>query len=221
MFHKAHFKGERILRVIKDISLQAFLDELASGAPTPGGGGVAAMSGAMGAALVSMVCKLTIGKKKYAAVEVEMTNLLAKSEELRQRLIAMISADVEAFDQVMAALAMSRETEAEMNVRTEAVQAALKEATRVPLACALACAEVIKISKPVVEKGNTNAISDAGVAALAAHAGLRSAALNVYINLGGIKDDAFVANKGAELEAIIVGIDARTEDVYQLVKRKL
>lgn len=207
--------------MIKEKPLQTFLDELASQASTPGGGSAAAVSGAMGAALVSMVCNLTVGKKKYADVEEEMKALLARSEDLRRRLIDLITADVKVFNQVMAAYGMPRESEDEKEIRTEAIQAALKNAALVPLDCARACAEVMKLSKPAAEKGNLNVVSDAGVAVLAAYAGLRSAALNVYINLGGIKDEAFVAEKGGELESIMAGCDDLAEEVYQLVKSKL
>lgn len=207
--------------MIKEKPLQTFLDELASQASTPGGGSAAAVSGAMGAALVSMVCNLTVGKKKYADVEEEMKALLARSEDLRRQLIDLITADVKVFNQVMAAYGMPRETEDEKEARTEAIQAALKKAALVPLDCARACAEVMKLSRPAAEKGNLNVVSDAGVAVLAAYAGLRSAALNVYINLAGIKDEAFVTEKGGELESIMAGCDDLAEEVYHLVKSKL
>jgi formiminotetrahydrofolate cyclodeaminase len=97
----------------------------------------------------------------------------------------------------------------------------LKEATDVPLACARLCSDVIKLCLPVAEKGNKNVISDAGVAVLAAHAALRSAALNVYINIGNIKDETFVADRNRQLDEILQGSDTLTEDIYQLVKSKL
>lgn len=207
--------------MIKDKSIQVFLDELASKASTPGGGGAAAIMGAMGAALVSMMCNLTIGKKNYEDVEDECKDVLGKAENLRERLTDMIREDVEVFDQVMGAYGLPKETDEEKAARSEAIQKALQAATDVPLACAAACAEVIDLSKAAAEKGNLNVISDAGVAVMAANAALRSAALNVYINIGGIKDKAFAEEREAKLEKILKGSDEKTEEIYQLVKSKL
>ena len=207
--------------MIKDKSIQVFLDELASKASTPGGGSAAGVMGAMGAALVSMVCNLTVGKKNYEAVEEELKDVLDQAESLRERLTDMIHADVEVFDRVMAAYGMVKETDEEKAVRSDAIQEALKAATNVPLECACACVEAIKLSKIAAEKGNLNVISDAGVAMVAANAALQSAALNVYINVGGIKDKEFADQRLAELEELLAGTDSLTRDVYELVKSKL
>ena len=207
--------------MFKEQQLQTFLDQLASKASTPGGGSAAAIMGAMGAALISMVANLTVGKKKYEDVEAEMQGFLEQSEALRTRLTGMIQADVDVFDKVMAAYGMARETEADKEQRSQAIQAALKEATDVPLACAQLCADVIELCRPVAEKGNLNVISDAGVAVLAAHAALRSAALNVYINIGGIRDNDFVNDRREKLKFVLSGAGIATETVYELVKSKL
>ncbi|MGI9228738.1 MAG: methenyltetrahydrofolate cyclohydrolase [Gammaproteobacteria bacterium] len=207
--------------MIKEKSIQSFLDALAGSASTPGGGSAAGVMGAMGAALTSMVANLTIGKEKYAAVEQDMRQWLARSEQLRQQLTDTIRADVEVFDKVMDAYGMARDDEQEKQARSEAIQAALKEATDVPLDCAALCAEVITLCQPVAEHGNVNVISDAGVAVLAAHAALRSAALNIYINIGAIKDQAFVDDRRKRLEAILADSGKLTEDVYELVRSRL
>ncbi|HEY8096083.1 MAG TPA: cyclodeaminase/cyclohydrolase family protein [Methylobacter sp.] len=206
---------------IKDKSVQAFIDELASKSPTPGGGSAAAVMGAQAAALISMVCNLTIGKPKYAEVEFEMRALLEKSESLREALVGMIKADVEVFDCLMATYALPKDSDEEKAVRSAAIQAALKEATAVPLACARACAETIALSRIAADKGNVGVISDAGVAAMAGYGALKSAALNVYINAGSLKDRVFADAKLVELEAILNGADAAAEEVYQIVKAKL
>ncbi len=206
---------------IKDKSVQVFLDELASKSPTPGGGSAAAVMGAQAAALVSMVCNLTIGKPKYIEVETEMQALLTKSEALREKLTGMIKADVDVFDRLMATYGLPKESDEEKAARSEAIQAVLKEATVVPLDCARACAETIALSRIAAEKGNVGVISDAGVAVMAGYGALKSAALNVYINAGGLKDKAFADAKMAELEMILNGADAATEEVYQIVKAKL
>ena len=207
--------------MFQEQQLQTFLDQLASKASTPGGGSAAAIMGAMGAALVSMVANLTVGKQKYQDVGEEMQDFLAQSEDVRSRLTGMIQADVDVFDKVMAAYGMAKETEEEKAARSGAIQAALKEATDVPLACAQLCADVIELCRPVAEKGNLNVISDAGVAVLAAHAALRSAALNVYINIGGIRDQEFVHDRRDKLEFVLSGAGVATETVYELVKSKL
>jgi len=187
---------------LKDQPVQTFLDELASKAATPGGGSSAALMGAQAAALVSMVCNLTIGKPKYAEVEADMQDLLEKSEALREKLSALIKADMDVFDRVMSAYGLPKETDAEKTNRSAAIQLVLQDATEVPLACARACKEAIELSKIAAEKGSLGVISDAGVAVMAAYGGLKSAALNVYINTNSLKDPLFVEQKLAELDVI-------------------
>ncbi|MCD2453189.1 cyclodeaminase/cyclohydrolase family protein [Methylicorpusculum oleiharenae] len=206
---------------IKDKSLHLFLDELASKAPTPGGGSAAAFMGAQSAALTSMVCNLTLGKLKYAAVETDMQQLLEQSEALRLQLTGMIKADVEVFDRLMAAYGLPKESEEQKATRSETIQTQLKEATLVPMACARACASAIKLSRIAAEKGNLGVISDAGVAAMAGYAGLKSAALNVYINAGSLKNKEFADEALNELEEILTLSSTEAETVYRIVKEKL
>ena len=206
---------------IKDTEIEQFLEALASQSATPGGGSAAAIIGAMGAALVSMVCNLTIGKKKYAEVEGDMKDVLAKSETLRGKLIGMIEDDVRAFDAVMGAYGMPKETDAEKDARAQAIQAALKQATDVPLACAGAAREVIDIAATASNKGNLNVISDAGVGVLAGYAALRSAALNVFTNARMITDKTFAEGKLKELNQLLAGAEAATEKAYGVVKDKV
>lgn len=202
-------------------TINNFLDDLASKAPTPGGGGAAALMGAQAAALVSMVCNLTIGKANYASVADEMQSVLQQAETLRTQLTAMMQDDITVFNGVMAAYGMPKETETEKAQRSAQIQTALKAATEVPLSCAKASAEVLKLSQRVAEHGNTNVISDAGVAAMAAYAALKSAALNVYVNAGAIKDLSFAEARLQELQQILDGAESLTTDVYALVKGKL
>lgn len=206
---------------INDKSVQDFIDELASKSATPGGGSVAAVMGAQAAALISMVCNLTIGKPKYAEVEVEMQALLEKSEALREVLTSMIKADVDVFERLMVTYSLPKVSDEQQLVRSAAIQAALKEATNVPLACAYACAETITLSRIAAENGNVGVISDAGVAVMAGYGALKSAALNVYINAGGLTDRVFADAKLAELEVILNGADVVAEEIYQIVKSKL
>ncbi|NOT12627.1 MAG: cyclodeaminase/cyclohydrolase family protein [Methylococcaceae bacterium] len=206
---------------IKDISLQVFLDQLASKASTPGGGSVAAIMGAQSAALTSMVCNLTLGKAKYAEVENDIRALLEKSEVLRDQLTRMIKADIDVFNQLMATYALPKETDEQKVIRSAEIQKALREATEIPVACTRLCAEAIALSRVAAEKGNIGAISDAGVAAMAAYSGVKSAALNVYINAASLKDREFAEAKLAELDQILNGLDDDVEHIYQLVKNKL
>jgi formiminotetrahydrofolate cyclodeaminase len=168
-----------------------------------------------------MVCNLTIGKPKYSAVESDMKALLVKSEALREKFTAMIKADVEGFNQVMQAYGLPKESEQDKVRRTSAIQAALKEATVVPLACAKASAEVILLSQEAASKGNSNVVTDAGVSVVSAHAALKSSALNVYINVGSISDKVYGAETLAELEQVLAKAEVSVEDIYQSVKRQL
>jgi formiminotetrahydrofolate cyclodeaminase len=206
---------------IKDTEIEQFLAALASQSATPGGGSAAAIIGAMGAALVSMVCNLTIGKKKYVEVEGEMKDVLAKSEALRVKLIGMIEDDVKAFDAVMGAYGMPKETDADKAKRDQAIQAALKLATDVPMACARAARQVIDIAATASDKGNLNVISDAGVGVLAGYAALRSAALNVFTNARMITDKTFAEAKLKELNELLAGAEGATEQAYGVVKGKV
>ena len=206
---------------IKDSSIERFLDELASQNATPGGGSAAAIMGAKGAALVSMVCNLTIGKKKYADVEADMKSVLEKSEALRKQLTLMIEDDVRAFGTVMGAYGMPKETDAEKAARSEAIQKALKVATEVQLACCHAARQVIDLADVAAEKGNLGVISDAGVGVLAAYAALRSAALNVFTNAKMINDRVYAEAKLKELDQLMTGAERTTEKAYETVKAKL
>jgi formiminotetrahydrofolate cyclodeaminase len=206
---------------IKDNRIEEFLDALASQSATPGGGGAAAIIGAMGAALVSMVCNLTIGKKKYAEVEADMKDVLGKAEALRRKLTGMIEDDAKAFDKVMGAYGMPKETDADKAKRDAAIQDALKIATDVPLACAEAAREVIDLAERASEQGNLNVISDAGVGVLAGYAALRSAALNVWTNARMINDKSFAEAKVRELDKLLAGAERATERAYDIVKGKV
>jgi formiminotetrahydrofolate cyclodeaminase len=205
----------------KNNTIAKFLDELASEQPTPGGGGAAAIMGAVGAALVSMVANLTIGKKNYEAFDAELKATNAEAEKVRAELTAAIDEDVVAFNAVMGAYGLPRGTDEEKAARAAAIQAALKQATDAPLRAVKACHEVIKLSAVVADKGNINVISDAGVAVLAANAGLRSAALNVYINAKSIKDREFAEIRLGEVNALTDLAARKTEEVYAVVRGKI
>jgi methenyltetrahydrofolate cyclohydrolase len=201
--------------------LGGFLDDLASSKPAPGGGSVAALAGALGASLVSMVANLTIGKEKFKDVEPEVKAILARSENLRHRLLACIEEDVAAFNGYSAAAKLPKDTDEQKAARSAAIQKALMAAVDPPLNIARACVEVLDLCWPIAEKGNVQAVSDAGVGALMAEAGLRAAALNVQINLAWIKDAGFVETKRKELDDLVSGRSDQKDKTVSFVESKL
>jgi methenyltetrahydrofolate cyclohydrolase len=206
---------------LTDKSTKSFLDELASSAPAPGGGSVAALSGALGAGLISMVCNLTLGKPKYATVQDDISAILKKSESLRQELTDLLEADVQAYTQLSQTMKMPRDTEEQKATRATLMDKALKAATEVPMRVAEACVAVMALCPAAAEKGNTNAVSDVGVGILMAEAGLRGAALNVLINLGMIKDEGFVTENRRKLNNLLQGKPELRDEIYNLVVSKL
>lgn len=202
-------------------SVVQFLDALASKEPAPGGGSGAALGGALAAALVSMVCNLTIGKKGYEDVQEPMADLLRKSEAIRNELPQLLEADTQVYGKVMAAYRQPRKTPEQKRARNIAMQGALKEATEVPLSIAQRCAQVVELSLPAAEMGNQWAVSDAGVGVLLADASMRAALLNVYINLSSIKDKDYVQQTLAHVETITGGKDEFRERVLKIVREKI
>jgi methenyltetrahydrofolate cyclohydrolase len=201
--------------------LETFLDDLASGAPTPGGGSAAAVIGAMGAALISMVCNVTLGKKGQESVSLAMQSVRDESEGLRARLTSMVTDDVAAFDGLMAAYRLPKGSEEEKSRRADAIQTTLRAATETPLACARACAEVVVLSRRAAEHGFSGVVSDAGVGVLAANSALRSAALNVYINAPSLKDREYAQAAVAEMEKLLAMSARESEAVFELVRSRL
>jgi formiminotetrahydrofolate cyclodeaminase len=202
-------------------SLSAFLDELASSSPAPGGGSVAALAGALGAALTSMVCNLTIGKKKYASVEEEMKAVLTQAEGLRAQFTELIDRDTAAFNKVMEALGLPKETEPQKALRTAAIREATKEATLVPLEVMKHCIDALALTQRVADWGNQNAVSDVGTSALMLHAACSAAALNVRINLKGLEDSDFVGWKKEEVDSILKTSAMMLEETQSAVEARL
>jgi formiminotetrahydrofolate cyclodeaminase len=204
-----------------DEPLKKYLDEAASGSPTPGGGSVAALAGSLGAALTSMVCNFTVGKKKYADVEAEVSQILSEAEELRAELQDLTVEDTQAYGQVSAAYGMPRETTEEKAARSEAIQTALKVAMKAPLEAAVCCHKVLKLNEPLVEKGNQNLISDVGVAVLLAESAMRSAILNVEINLSYIKDEKLCQETREKLRPMLSEAVELRSKVYEKVNEAI
>ncbi len=186
-----------------DKTLQQFLDDLASANAVPGGGAASAFAGALAASLLTMVCRLTIGKKGYEAVEAEMRDYLTRLEPLRQQFADLMQKDSDAFSGVMRAFQLPKETTAQKAARTQSIQDAYKSATEIPLRVAELANELGAIAQAVVARGNQNAASDAGVGALFAKVALRGAVQNVGINLNAIKDEAYVNARRARAERLL------------------
>ncbi|MBA7648886.1 Methenyltetrahydrofolate cyclohydrolase [subsurface metagenome] len=176
-----------------------YLDDLAAKKPAPGGGSAAAAVGAIGVGLLSMVANFTIGKDKYKDVEPEIQELLTSAEDLRADLQKLIDEDITAYQKVSTAYKMPRENQQEKAARSDAIQAALKDAMAVPLAICRNLFDAAQLCEPLLQKGNVNLLSDVGVGAEFIASGFASALLNVEINLSAIKDEDLAAKIRAEL----------------------
>jgi formiminotetrahydrofolate cyclodeaminase len=203
------------------MTIESYLDRLASAQPEPGGGSAAALVAALGAALVTMVTNLTLGKEKLAAVQGDMAEIKACAEKLAGELKGLVTLDAHAYGAVAAAMKLPRDTEAQKTERHRVLQAALVGAAAVPLRVAEAAAEVARLSLPAAEKGNLNAVSDAGVAVVLADAAAQSAALNVKINLAWIEDEDFKCDTWARVAAILSETAHLRDVVLALTYRKL
>ncbi|MFY9189516.1 MAG: cyclodeaminase/cyclohydrolase family protein, partial [bacterium] len=194
---------------------------LASAAPAPGGGSASALAGALAAALVNMVANLTQGKEKFAADEEYMSQLIQAAAVVRRQLAELMEEDTLAFQQVMAAFKLPRETAAEKEHRQARIQATMIHAAQVPLKTAETALRVLELSQIAAEKGNPSAVSDAGVAALLAQAAVEGAALNVKINLGSIKDQAAKSDLAEHIDQIAQTARCLANDVLAAVENKI
>ncbi len=205
--------------VTKPVNL--FLDELASSSPAPGGGSVAALAGALGAALTSMVCNLTIGKKKYAGIQDDMKNILAQAEDLRAKFTRLVDKDTDAFNKVIEAFSLPKDTEPQIALRRAAINEATKEATLIPLEVMKHCIDAMALAQEVAANGNPNSVSDAGVSALLLHAACEGAALNVKINLNSLADSEFVGWKSDDVESLLKTSKMMLEEAMEIVAEKI
>jgi formiminotetrahydrofolate cyclodeaminase len=205
---------------MRDQTIGQYLDELASAAPAPGGGAVAALHAAQAAALVGMVCNLTLGNERYAAAAATMRDVRDAADGLRARALALAEQDAAAYAAVAGAYHLPRATEAERASRTDAIQAALRDATAVPLDTAELAAQVIELCGRIVDSSNPSVLSDVGVAAVSAGAALHSAGLNVRVNLALMKDTAAAAAAADRLEAYLRSAVA-ADGVFRAVRERV
>ncbi len=189
------------------MTVAAFVDEVSSDSPAPGGGSVAALSGSLAAALSAMVANLTVGKKGYESVWDAMSGMAVRAQAVKSTLVRAVDADTNAFNAVMDAMKLPKVTPEEKAARDEALQAGYKSAIEVPLTTAEACVEALELALLAVE-GNRNSASDAGVAALMARAGVHGAALNVLINLGSVTDIDYAARMKSSVAQLRAHADA-------------
>ncbi len=201
--------------------LRSFVDSVASSSPAPGGGSVSAAAGSLAAALAAMVCRLTIGKKKYAEVQDQATAILAQADVVTQSLYDLVARDAAAFDEVMAAAKLPKETAEQKQQRELAVQAATIKATRVPLETMQQALSALDIAVAIGKIGNVNSISDAGVGVLMAHAAVQGAFYNVQINLPGIADKSQAAQIDADARRILAEAARKAEAARALIFQKI
>jgi len=204
-----------------DQPVRRFLDELASAAPAPGGGSIAALTGAMAAGLLTMMCDLTIGKKQYLEFDAEVRALRERAETLRAELQSLAQADVDVFNRLSAAYKLPRTTDADAASRRAAIQKVTRAATEVPLRIARAVGALLPLCAPLARHGNRNAVSDVGVAVLLVQAAVPSALLNVEINLAVLEDQLFVGQTRAQSEDLTLGLDEEVAGVLALVRARI
>jgi formiminotetrahydrofolate cyclodeaminase len=201
---------------MREQKIGAWLDDLASGAPAPGGGAVAAMHAAMAAALVSMVCELTVGRPKYAEHEPTMREALARAAEHRQTAVELADADAEAFTGVTDAYRLPKATDEEKAARSAAIQESLVRAADVPLRTAALATEILELARRIRPGANVNVMSDVAVAAVSARAAMQAAAVNVAVNRASMTDVATRARLETELARIGEEVAAAEKFIEEL-----
>ena len=221
-FSQEQIMEQKVAQVIAEQPSElAFLEDLASDSPAPGGGSASALAGALAAALATMVCHLTLGKKKFAEVAEEIEVIRSKAQHTQTRLQKLMAEDTFAFNAVMDAYKLPKTTAAEQATRQEAIQRALQKAAETPLEVMQQALEVITLAETLVEKGNPKAITDIGCAVHLAKAAIEGAALNVKINLGSIADADFTRRFALEAEQIRHTADTLVCRVLEQVSAKM
>lgn len=208
-----------------DKSLKEYIAATASAEPTPGGGSVAAVVGSLGGALTNMVNNLTVGKKAYEAfseeLKLELANNSKEVEALVVDLSNIVDEDTKAFDKVMDAFKLPKETDEEKTLRSQAIQDGYKIALEVPLRCAEKCLRILQLQKVFAHNGNVNAITDVGVGVLLAYSGLEGALFNVTINLGSLKDEDFRTEISAKVSSLLAEGKKLKEESLEIVYKRL
>jgi methenyltetrahydrofolate cyclohydrolase len=195
-----------------------FLAALSADSPTPGGGSVSALAGALSAALCAMVARLTLGKEKYRGAWGEMERLRDEADSLSSRLMDLVEEDSAAYNKVIAAFRIPKE---QPSAREDAVQSAFKEAASVPMETLRVTAGLLDLVKSALNQGNPNCLTDAGVAAQLIHAAAKGAAYNVKVNLPGIKDSDFRSKLFSETSQLLKRIEDSVKDMESTIHERL
>ena len=206
---------------MKNMTLTEFTEKTASGEPTPGGGSISALAGALSSALSAMVARLTLGKEKYADAAPEMEEAIPKLQELSRELLLDITKDSESFDLYMKALALPKVTDEDKAKRKEAMQAGLKAAVSVPLSVSEKAFAILPYARLMVQKGNATALTDALVSAMMARTAVLGAAANVKINLKSIKDPAYTEEIYRKVKALEEDAIRMEEEIRALASETL
>lgn len=206
---------------LMDKTVAAFVEELASSSPAPGGGTIAATTGAFAAGLGSMVCQLTLGNEKYPEAQELLPRVLDSLTQQKELLVSLADEDTEAFNQVMAAFKLPKSTDEEKAARKAAIGGANILATSVPLRTAEAAVRVAELLPYVLQHGNTNALSDCGVAIECAHTAAQGALMNVAINLPGVKDAEKAAGFRIQKEALQQRVEKHYRHGLDLLQERL
>lgn len=204
-----------------DAPLRKYIEDASSGTPTPGGGSVAALVGALGTAMASMASSFTIGNEKFKNVEPEVRMILGKCNEGREELLNMMNEDVKCYSCVTEAYSLPKSTDNEKKERTEAIQEALKKAVDIPLKVLHSCLKVLEEIRRLADITNPNLISDVGVAALLTNAALLGGKLNVDINIASIKDETLVKKVGMEATNLELKAQTLLNETMKIVKSKI
>lgn len=206
---------------LADMKVTEFAELLSSDTPAPGGGSAAALQGALGAALTAMVMSLTVGKKKYAEFEAEALKVQERANQIKAQFIDVMDRDTVVFGEVEAVFKMPKDTDEQKQSRKEAMQIALKNCTKTPFEMMALALQALEVTSTMVDKSNTSAASDLGVAALALKAAVQGAWLNVLINLGGIQDEGFVKTFRANGEALLAQALPLADEIHEKICAKL
>jgi len=206
---------------IPEWSCEKFVNETYSKAPVPGGGGVAALVGSIGAALAGMVCNLTTGKKKYTEYEEDIQRIMADAKILQKDLLSLIDKDAENFYPLSQCYGMKADTDEEKAIKEEKMQACLKVAISAPCEIVKIAYKAIKLHEELTVKGSKLAVSDVGCGVVCLKAALQSGWLNVMINLKSIKDEEFVKSVEAELLPLVEDGSKLADQIYENVKSQL
>lgn len=206
---------------ISEQTCGGFVELLASNEPAPGGGGAAALCGAIGTALSNMVGSLTLGKKKYADVEEEIKAMKSECDQLQMELLELIDGDAESFRPLAAAYGLPANTEEEKLHKSQVLEKCSKDACHVPLAIMQKCCRAIELAERFAAIGSKLAVSDAGCSAVILSGALKAASLNIYINTKGLQDEAFALEMNQKVDQMLEEYGSRAEMVFENVRERV